>query len=667
MKFEPIVLNADLDVHPDPPGLWSRVAVICRWKDAHAFRKRWPHAAVVGPLRTVRGIDELVRNLLHNPQIRVVVLDGPDLTPGEETTRALRHAWETLPEGLVGADAWGSWSRARGDVRLVTREEAEGALRHAKLFGIPDTIDPTDPGFAGIMSAHLIALGLHEDRPGGQITLPPPPPKATAPAPHGDPGERVAADTLAELWPMVLQRAMRFGQIMPTQYGDTRELLCLVGVVRDVEGSLANLQAHGVGRAVLNKALADGNLTGGFTAEEAGVNVPQSSWREVKHPILGISWSQVEAYRDQVAGLVPPTDRPYSYGSRMRGLDSEDQDLLAWGLADELSKLDFYAGRNEQVPIARRAIERGQKVYPDQFTAVEEMLRASPGTRAAYLTPWRPAEDAGKESGRPCIVGAWFRVEPGEAVLYAKENPDQILRRVQIWGYQVPGCDDPEVHSFEATEPILHIVVAFRSHDLYGAYPTNLAGIMLWQSETAKRLGMKVGTLTITSYSAHVYARDWAATDAVVETHSPKGPFWDQRSTWRVEQIEVSQPWPEIGSEVTYVHERPWGSAVGTWRIERYQYREGEKDPWDVTLVPTKVKYTNMEPIILLSTMDLIGIRPRQKFMLRATALTPDGKNVIQVFEAETAEGLRGMIERSGLVTSIGAALWLGDEIRRKA
>jgi hypothetical protein len=51
--------------------------------------------------------------------------------------------------------------------------------------------------------------------------------------------------------------------------------------------------------------------------------------------------------------------------------------------------------------------------------------------------------------------------------------------------------------------------------------------------------------------------------------------------------------------------------------------------------------------------------------MLRATALTPDGKEVIAVFEATTPEALRSQIERSGLISSVGSALWVGDEIRR--
>lgn len=634
MKFEPIVPNADLDIHDDPPGLWSRVAVICRWKDAHAFRRKWPHAAVVGPLRTVRGIDELVRNLLHNPQIRVVVIDGPDLTQGEETTRALYLAWGTMPEGLVGADAWGPWLQVRGDIEPV----------ESGIFEV---------GFSIRTGVDFKPAMYERDRSGGRITLPPPPPKATAAAPHGDPGERVAADTLAELWPMVLQRAMRFGRLMPTQYGDTKELLCLVGVVRDVEASLAEMEppfTHETKPKGYNPPCGHRHGRYGCTDTECFYGED----REFKHPILGISWAQVEAYRDQVAGLVPPTDRPYSYGSRMRGV-ARQHDLPVPALDGQLRGL-----------------------FPDQFSAVEEMLGTSPGTRAAYLTPWRPAEDAGKESGRPCMVGAWFRVEPTTTETEERDLAVELVD--QRNGYTIEFGDravisaeyDEEASRIRAARSKLHLVVAFRSHDLYGAYGTNLAGIMLWQSETAKKLGMQVGSLTVTSYSAHVYARDWAAAEAAVETHLPKGPYWDQRSTWRVERVEVQQPfpsaWPKVGERVFHEHRGQFETIGGWFLIERYDFREGESEPYSVKLVPApdpEVGAGNLPEWI--STTDLLGIRPRRKFLLRATALTPDGKEIIEVFEAETEEGLRGKIEQSGLVTSIGAALWLGDEIRRKA
>jgi hypothetical protein len=52
-------------------------------------------------------------------------------------------------------------------------------------------------------------------------------------------------------------------------------------------------------------------------------------------------------------------------------------------------------------------------------------------------------------------------------------------------------------------------------------------------------------------------------------------------------------------------------------------------------------------------------------FSLRASALTPDGSEVLQVFEAKTPERLLRDIEESGLIQATGSALWLGGEVER--
>lgn len=168
--------NADIDIHPDPPEGGHRVAVLGGWEDAKKTRSRWPHVAVVGPLRTTRGIDLLVRGLLANPQLRVLVWDGLDLTLGGEVQKALVawHRADMLNHIAVDLRAVGPDGRRFAD---LARDGVE-------LVG-PDTLPP------------LVSLAeIVRDRPGGAIVLPPPAPKPSARAPHGDPGDRIAGDTL---------------------------------------------------------------------------------------------------------------------------------------------------------------------------------------------------------------------------------------------------------------------------------------------------------------------------------------------------------------------------------------------------------------------------------------------------------------------------------------
>lgn len=620
MKFEPIIPNPDLDVHPDPPGLWQHVAVVCLWKDAHAQRKLWPHAAMIGPLRTVRGVDELVRGLLHNPQIHLLVVTGSDQSPDEEASTLFARAigrGEGLAEDL----------REHGKILART-------VSHVYASDLAESCDLREVRLGETMSRHLADV-IPKTDPRPKVTLPPPTPDPTAGAPHGDPGERVAASTLAELWPLVLHRAMRFGRLMPTQYGMTREVLCLTAVVRDVEKSLSELRPNPYDPALFKEHLAkeaEQALRDQFV--DAGPTQAPTQGPEQRHPVLGLTWKQVEAYRDQVTGVADLGDRPYSYGSRMRGARGQ-------GPEPELRSDGNYT------------ISFGPPMnfWPDQIANVEKLLAASPDTRAAFLTPWRPPEDSGKESGRPCLTGVWFRVE---ATGCGRRDCNGCALCADKSGSIIPG----------GQYGVLHLVVAFRSHDLFAGWPVNLAGLCLWQSDLARKLGMRPGSLTCTSYSAHIYERDWNAANEVVAKHhdTNREPAWDQRTSWYVQKIPpVVEEKPIVVGEMLDVP-RPASGVIDRWEIQ--------EEPAGPGMV-VGLNQTSGERARIPERMwrerrgDYRG--PQPKPTLRATALTPDGSEVVAVFEAETAEALRAMIERSGLVTSIGAAMWLGDEIRKLA
>lgn len=494
MRFQPVRENPDLSVHLDPPGLWESVAVCCRWWSSERGRRDWPHAAVVAPLRTPEGLDELVRNLLANPQIKVLLVVGPDSIVGQPATRAMKEFFVYDGVGLRGNGASLAHlgddlqarpldlERARWVLFAMESDQARVFIRDYGLFTMPGT-DP-DLGSAIVDDRGILREAL--DRPVPEpIVLPPPPPRADAPAPHGDPGERVVADTLAELWPAVLRAAMRFGRVVPTQYGNTRELLNLVAVIRDPSWVLL-----------------------------LGEKEP--------HPVLDLTAGEaLDYYANNLIAHVPPSGAPYVYGSRLRGHPSG---------VDQLERVDL-------------------------------LLTTSLETRAAFATPWRPGEDAGLESGTPCLVGILFRHEE---------------------------------------ESGLHLTAVFRSHDLYAAYPKNLAALCMLLVDQASKLGVRVGTLTCVSSSAHVYERQWDKAMEKGDAHPFRGLQLDRRSNWRVE------------------------------RVETLDERTGK-------------------PVVKLRA---IAMHPDQT-----------GRKVA-VIEASTCAAMRRKVADSGLVTSIEAALWLGAEIQ---
>jgi len=208
--FNPVVDNVDLSIVPTSvPGIVPDVAVACRWQDAHYARTRHPYAAVIGPLRTLRGLDSLVRNLLANPQIRRLQVVGPDLTPGEATSKALQRLWTGDLEGLpLGPDLTPD---------LVHAVTDGVALQWEALSGPPQGLPPRD---------------------GPVLRLLPPPPTPEANAPLGDPGGRIVGAQMFNAWVRALREISRFGATVPTQYGPCREVLNLVTVIRDPKASL---------------------------------------------------------------------------------------------------------------------------------------------------------------------------------------------------------------------------------------------------------------------------------------------------------------------------------------------------------------------------------------------------------------------------------------------
>lgn len=462
-RFQPIVPNPDLDVHPNPTGAWARVAILCGWQDAKIARKRWPEAAVVGPFRTARGVDELVRNLLANPQIRLVLLDGPEGGAiGKRAREALREVFDTgrgvngaevdidrLPTALA-ASLFDSekplYKPVPGDplfeaVCLMLRGVWLLDTKHFRLDIVKEWSNFRIEGIkkwwiSAVGDAQLpvgIDLRLDENRAGGPCFLPPPAPKPSDDMPSGDTGQRIAGATLVYVWPAVLAEVLRFGRKVPTQYGMTRELLNLVSVIRDPEATLAAF-------------------------EQTGDPVVDA----IPHPVLSLSWADVESYYQQLVSAAIPDGQSYTYGSRLRGAG------IAFG--------------------------------PDQIEAVTKLLWEKPDTRAAFLTPWFAETDSGRESGRPCLVGVTFRAVGEPATL--------------------------------------HMTVVFRSHDLHGAYPHNLAAACIWLVEEAKRQGMIPGLLTCISQSAHVYERDWKAAQDVVAAWKRPAIEWDPRANWRIVSVD---------------------------------------------------------------------------------------------------------------------------------
>jgi thymidylate synthase len=61
----------------------------------------------------------------------------------------------------------------------------------------------------------------------------------------------------------------------------------------------------------------------------------------------------------------------------------------------------------------------------------------------------------------------------------------------------------------EGEEPALHFFIYFRSWDLWGGFPPNLAAVRLMQEYMASMIGVEAGEMVCTSKGLHIYDHLW--------------------------------------------------------------------------------------------------------------------------------------------------------------
>lgn len=104
----------------------------------------------------------------------------------------------------------------------------------------------------------------------------------------------------------------------------------------------------------------------------------------------------------------------------------------------------------------------------DQIGFIIEKLKKNPNSRRATATTWIPPTDE-KNEEVPCLILVDFKIR----------------------------------------EKKLCLTAVFRSNDMFGAWPANAYGLTKLCEFVAKSVGVRIGTITTLSISAHVYEHDW--------------------------------------------------------------------------------------------------------------------------------------------------------------
>ncbi len=118
----------------------------------------------------------------------------------------------------------------------------------------------------------------------------------------------------------------------------------------------------------------------------------------------------------------------------------------------------------------------------DQIHVAIDRLKNCKESRRAISVTWDPTHDT-RNDEVPCMILVDFKIRDGK----------------------------------------LHTTALWRSHDIYGAWFPNIVGLTYLAQYVSKNLGVKIGSITIHSISAHIYKNDLVNARNLIKKERKKG------------------------------------------------------------------------------------------------------------------------------------------------
>ncbi len=196
----------------------SAIGICTLWtsKDVIAGRVSPDHYAVCGNLYTVQGINPMLKNILANPNIRVIVICGADLMKSG-------NAMLNFIANGIGADrkivgSYGYIDSDIGDDLIgILRKSVRVVDMRGRENELAGEIEKLQGASEPFMEPVLITTS-----------------KETTPSMGSDEiSYRIEGKSIRETWLKMVDVIMKFGKEKPTQYGtDEKEILNIVAVVK---------------------------------------------------------------------------------------------------------------------------------------------------------------------------------------------------------------------------------------------------------------------------------------------------------------------------------------------------------------------------------------------------------------------------------------------------
>ncbi|AFZ22461.1 thymidylate synthase [Cylindrospermum stagnale PCC 7417] len=212
----------------------GQTAVITGWtvRDAIAKHLQPSEYAVIGQLYSpTRGINLLIRNLLHNPHVRfLVVLNA---TKEDKNAGACQCLLDFFRNGVeesisdTGRKSWVIRSAIPGYIDIDIDINALEKLRHSVNWQEAKSItEAVNQVKSYAQKAAIQPWGVPLDFPMSAVE------PTVLPGPRY--GHRIEGKTIAETWVKIIHRIKTTGTIRPTGYdGQWQELIDLIAIVTD--------------------------------------------------------------------------------------------------------------------------------------------------------------------------------------------------------------------------------------------------------------------------------------------------------------------------------------------------------------------------------------------------------------------------------------------------
>lgn len=181
--------------------LWTPVDLIWEGLD-------WRKVAVAGQLKTsVAGVEGIIRTLASNRAIRVLVVCGREMKAGIGG-QALFNLW------VNGVDSRGNIIGCSPEARIsptIPQEEIQKFRSQVNLVDCRGVVDPK--------KVKAAIEEISPQKPYGEAVLLPLPKEKTKLFPRRIGAELVIAQTISEAYILVLEKILRFGPSLMTNYG----------------------------------------------------------------------------------------------------------------------------------------------------------------------------------------------------------------------------------------------------------------------------------------------------------------------------------------------------------------------------------------------------------------------------------------------------------------